>query len=504
MPDTVSHRPVEFYTRALVVDFLAPPKGKKPVIDQTSSTLRATNPLEIISTLREGLLLLAEDLTVEFASDRFFQMFRVKKEETLGRCLAALGDGQWSNPALLEHLRGIVVDNLVFEDIEIEHRFDHIGRKVMRLNARKTVSFGSGAPQILLAIDDVTEAADLAREISRQKLLAEGIVDTLREPLLVLDGELKIIAASRAFYLKFQVGAEQAIGKRLVDLGNGQWANSEFIRLLVEVVPAHSTIVDYEITHVFPHIGERTVLLNACKIFSEDNNIEMLLLAMEDVTERRRLESERDIALDQSQRLLDELNHRMMNSLSMIGSVIAMEARTLSEGEGKAAFSRMRNRIDAIGTLYRLLTRKAAVDSVNAQEYLSAIITDAVAAMEMSRGAIKIDLFFEDIKLSTRIAVPLGLITNELSTNCLKYAYNGRACGTLGLQFVTVQDGVEFTIWDDGSGIEENARVDSGLGQKLVEAFVQQIGGVMRRTSGHNGTRHTLVIPRAEILRLQD
>lgn len=471
--------------------------------ESSSMALRTIDPSEIVKTLREGLIVLTEDLTVEYASDRFLKMFHVDSNETVGRSLSSLGDGQWNIPALLDQLNEIVMRDVTLEDVEVEHHFDHIGRKVMRLNARKIVWMANSAKRILLAIDDVTAAADHARELSRQRQLAEGIVDTLREPLLVLDGNLQIIAASRAFYLKFKVDSDQAIGINLTDLGDGQWANAELIRLLQEVVPDDSTMEDYEITHDFPQIGIRTVLLNARKIFREGNNTKTLLLAMEDVTERRRLETERDQALDQSNRLLEELNHRVMNSMAMISSVISLEGRSLSGDEGKGAFVRMRNRIDSIGTLYRTLYRTATVDSVKAGSYLSAIVRDAVSAMEVSPEAIHLDLSIDDLFLSTRVAVPLGLITNELVTNSLKYAYKGRDKGTLGLRLITDEDDVELTIWDDGPGIDENARVDSGLGQKLVEAFVQQLGGALNRTSGQDGTRYTLTIPHSEIFRLQ-
>ena len=275
------------------------------------------------------------------------------------------------------------------------------------------------------------------------------------------------------------------------------------IKLLVEVVPAHSTIEDYEITHDFPHIGTRTLLLNAREIFSEGKKAKTLLLAMEDVTERRRLEADRNRALDMSNRLLEELSHRVMNSLSMIGSVISMEARVLSDNECKAAFARMRNRIDAIGTLYRILSHTAAIDHVKASDYLGAIARDAVTALEATSGAIDLAISIDDSSLSTRIAVPLGLITNELVTNSLKYAYQGRDNGKLGLRLATNKAGLEFTIWDDGPGIDESARVESGLGQKLVEAFVQQLGGTMTRASGKDGTRYSLVIPHSEVFHLQ-
>tara|TARA_R110002051_G_scaffold63765_1_gene116012 strand:- start:615 stop:2030 length:1416 start_codon:yes stop_codon:yes gene_type:complete len=465
------------------------------MIKSSLNALTAVNASEIVATLREGLLVLTENLTVEFASDKFLKMFEVDLEETLGRPLSELGDGQWNISALLDPLNAVLSQDITLEDIEVEHHFDHIGRKVMRLNARKTSQAQGDATRILLAIDDVTEAADHTRELGTQRRLAEGIVDTLREPLLVLDGDLQIIAASRAFCSKFKVDAERAIGRNLIELGNGQWANAQLIRLLKEVVPEHSTIEDYEITHDFPHIGTRTILLNARKIYQEGNNTKTLLLAMEDVTERRRLEVERDQALDQSNRLLEELNHRVMNSMAMIGSVISMEVRELSDDESKAAFARMRHRIEAIGTLYRTLSRTAAIDSVMAHDYLGAIVKDTVAAMEASPGAVELEISIDEIPLSTRIAIPLGLITNELVTNSLKYAYSDRDGGKFGLRVVSKKDCVEVSIWDDGSGIDDSARIDSGLGQLLVDAFVEQLEGVMRRSSGPTGTRYDLTIP---------
>ena len=468
----------------------------------SSPALTAMDPLEIVATLREGLLVLTEDLTVEFASDKFLQMFKVERAETVGRQLSDLGDGQWDIPVLLEPLKAVVARDVTLENLEVDRRFEHIGRKVMRLNARKTVWAGHNAKRVLLAIDDVTEAAEHARELGIQRRLAEGIVDTLREPLLVLDGDLQIIAASRAFYLKFRVDAAQAIGRNLIDLGNGQWANAELVRLLMEVVPDNATIDGYEITHNFPQIGTRTVLLNARKIFQDGNITRTLLLAIEDVTERRLLEAERDRALTQSTQLLEELNHRVMNSMSMIGAVIAMEGRTMSDVDCKAAFVRMRNRIEAIGTLYRTLSRTGAVDRVQVDDYLNAIIRDAVLAMEPSTGAITLDLSASTVELSTRIAVPLGLIVNELATNSLKYAYIGRDTGKLGLGILSTDDGIQCTFWDDGPGIDVNARVDSGLGQKLIEAFVEQVGGTLIRDSDPKGTRYVLTIPYAEHLPL--
>lgn len=462
---------------------------------EKSKAIIPIDPLEIIATLREGLLVLTEDLVVEYASDRFLETFEVDRDATIGRPLADLGNGQWNIAALLDPLGQIVERNTTLEDYEVDHVFDHIGRRVMRLNARKTVRKGNGSKRILLAIEDVTEAADLGRELDRQRRLAQGIVDTLREPLLVLDGDLQVVAASRAFYTKFEVEADETIGKRLWDLQNGQWAAAELVHLLTNVISEHNTVEDYEIRHRFSAIGDRSILLNGRKIYRKGNNTKTLLLAMEDVTERRRLEAEREAALDRSNRLLDELNHRVMNSLSMIGSVVAMEARSLSDEDARQAFERVRGRIKSIGALYQSLTSSTFVDTVDADVYLSGIMRDAVDAAAAQGAAIDLDLSVAPVPLAPRTAVPLGLIVNELTTNSLKYAYKGRDGGKLGLEVLTAPNGIEVTVWDDGPGIDTHARIDSGLGQKLVEAFVTQLNGEMNQQSGPEGTRHVLWFP---------
>ena len=102
--------------------------------DTSSTVLTAMSPSKIVATLREVLLVLTEDLTVEFASDKFLKMFRVERRETIGWALAELGDGQWNIPALLNPLNAVVTKDVTLEDLEVDHQFDHIGRKVMRLN----------------------------------------------------------------------------------------------------------------------------------------------------------------------------------------------------------------------------------------------------------------------------------------------------------------------------------------------------------------------------------
>ncbi len=132
-------------------------------------------------------------------------------------------------------------------------------------------------------------SAELAAEESRR--YAESIVETVREPLLVLDADLKIISANRSFYSTFKVIPGETLGCFIYDLGNKQWDIPGLRELLEEVLPEKQAFDDFEVTHDFQDIGHKIMLLNACRIYRKDIGTQMILLAIEDITERKRLES---------------------------------------------------------------------------------------------------------------------------------------------------------------------------------------------------------------------
>src|SRR5688572_8379922 len=118
---------------------------------------------------------------------------------------------------------------------------------------------------------------------------ALNIVDTVRSPLLILDATLRVRSANRAFYQTFHVSAEETVGRLIYELGNGQWDIPDLRRLLEDIVPKSSVFNDFELEHTFPVIGPRVMLLNARKLQAGQHG-ELLVLAMEDVTARKRAE----------------------------------------------------------------------------------------------------------------------------------------------------------------------------------------------------------------------
>jgi serine phosphatase RsbU (regulator of sigma subunit) len=145
---------------------------------------------------------------------------------------------------------------------------------------------------------------------------AQDIVDTVREPLLILDATLRVRSANRAFYQTFHVSPAETEGRPIYELGNGQWDIPDLRRLLEDIVPASSVFNDFELAHDFPAIGRRLMLLNARKLRPGSHD-ELLVLAMEDVTDRRRAAE----VVDRANARMAEANLRMSRDLKVAAKI---------------------------------------------------------------------------------------------------------------------------------------------------------------------------------------
>ena len=258
----------------------------------------------IINTVREPLIALDQDLRVVTASRSFYEVFKVTPKETVGQLIYDLGNKQWNIPKLRELLETILPQKTTFDNYEVEHEFSTIGRRIMLLNARQIQRVLGKERIILLAIEDITERREIENglEKARKELevtkisedeareYAESIINTVREPLIALDQDLRVVTASRSFYEVFKVTPKETVGQLIYDLGNKQWNIPKLRELLETILPQKTTFDNYEVEHEFSTIGRRIMLLNARQIQRVLGKERIILLAIEDITERKRLE----------------------------------------------------------------------------------------------------------------------------------------------------------------------------------------------------------------------
>jgi diguanylate cyclase (GGDEF)-like protein/PAS domain S-box-containing protein len=168
-------------------------------------------------------------------------------------------------------------------------------------------TIGSTGGYILCSIVDGTVAKQLETEIQNAREYAENIVETVRRPLLVLNYDLKILIANPCFYGTFKVTPEETIGNFIYDLGNRQWDISKLRVLIEEILQRDTVFNSYEVVHDFPGIGRKIILLNARQIFRKNTGSHIILLAMEDITERRLAEERISEVMRQQQAILDNI-----------------------------------------------------------------------------------------------------------------------------------------------------------------------------------------------------
>jgi len=336
-----------------------------------------------------------------------------------------------------------------------------------------------------------TSFRDQSTAIEDAWALAEGIVDTVREPVLVLDNELRVIAASRSFYSAFKVRPGDTQGRFLYALGDGQWNILKLRVLLEKILPEHGVMEGYEVDHEFPGLGHRTMCLNARQVFYKGGAGTTILLSMEDVTERRMLEREKEELLRQKDMLLEELQHRIANSLQIIASIILLKARAVESEDTRLHLLDTHKRLVSVAAVQKHLHASGASGSIEVAPFLSGLCEALATSMIGDTRPISLKVIGEGGSTTSRQAESLGLIVTELVMNALKHAFpDDKVEGQITVAYDAAGTNWKLSVADDGIGKPEGvfARPKTGLGTGIVKALAQQLGAQIETLASPKGT----------------
>ena len=321
--------------------------------------------------------------------------------------------------------------------------------------------------------------------------LAQGIVDTVREPVLVLDKGLRVIAASRSFYSAFKVSPEDTQGRLLYALGDGQWDIPKLRMLLERIIPEQGVMEGYVVEHEFPGLGHRTMCLNARQVFYERGADTTILLGMEDVTERRMLEREKDELLRQKDVLLQELEHRIANSLQIIASIILLKARAVQSEETRVHLQDAHKRVMSVAAVQKQLHASGAIGSVEIAPYLSRLCKTLATSMIGDTRPVTMKVAGIGGNVTSRQAESLGLIVTELVMNALKHAFpDDKVEGQIVVAYDMAGTNWKLSVSDNGIGKPGGvfAQGKSGLGTSIVKALSDQLAAQVETLAGPEGT----------------
>src|SRR3989338_274650 len=317
--------------------------------------------------------------------------------------------------------------------------------------------------------------------------LSEAIIGTIREPMIVLSEDLRVIIASPSFYKTFRTAPPETSDYFFYELGNGQWNIPELRNLLERVISQKETVEAFEVTHDFKDVGKRTMLIDAREIVY-NNDIRKMLVSIHDITDRRKIEKDKEKLMKEKDTLLKEMRHRIANSLQLIASVILLKAGSVKSEESRIHLEDAHERILSIATVQRNLDPTGDDSEVPLVDYLTILCTSLAKSMMGGRKPIAIVVSGTRGSSTTDEAISLGLITTELVMNSLKHAFPSGE-GQIQVIYISEPTGWRLNIIDDGVGLNATQKQDGdGLGTSIVESLASQLNAVVTRESSGRGT----------------
>nr|WP_166175133.1 histidine kinase dimerization/phosphoacceptor domain -containing protein [Altererythrobacter segetis] len=323
--------------------------------------------------------------------------------------------------------------------------------------------------------------------------LALALIHASRAPVLLLDAASKVVGASDSFCTAFGLRPRDMAGRSLAQLGQGEW-NVPRLRSLLKTSFAGTAAVDaYEIDLVRAGLPDACIVLNAHRL-DYDQEAPLVVLTATDVTTARHELRLKDELIREKQVLLQELQHRVANSLQIIASVLMQSARRVQSEETRVHLRNAHNRVLSIATLQKQLA-VASDDKVPLDPYFTGLCDSIGASMIDDDGRIALHAGGDKSEVTANVATSLGLIVTELVINALKHAFPDRnQPGEIAVEYRALGTGFALTVTDNGIGIPASAApIKPGLGTGIVDALAMQLGATVERTDCAPGMKVAVV-----------
>jgi len=302
-----------------------------------------------------------------------------------------------------------------------------------------------------------------------------AIVAESNEPLLFLGGDLRIIAASASFCRAFQIDPARVVGRRLSEIGSGEWDMPKLGSLLKATASGAAEIAAYEIDLDRQGRKRRHLVVNARKLDVGDVENVRLLVAIADVTEVRAEAALKDELIREKAVLLQEVQHRVANSLQIIASVLMQSARKVQSEEARGHLQDAHHRVMSIAAVQRHLAM-ASLQDVTLRSYFTQLCESLAASMISDPAALSIVVDVDASVVDPNKSVSLGLIVTELVINALKHAFPNHRHGKIAVSYRSDGQTWTLSVKDDGVGLTgEQPAAKAGLGTGIVEALAKHL-----------------------------
>ena len=323
--------------------------------------------------------------------------------------------------------------------------------------------------------------------------LALAMVTSSEAPLLLLDGEFRVIVASESFCRSFQVDTDKVADLPIFEMGGGEWNVRQLRSLLKATISGQADVGAYEMDLVRDGQAPRQLVINARRLeFGETDSLR-LLMTVTDVTDTRIAEKQKDDLLREKAILLQEVQHRVANSLQIIASVLLQSARKVQSEETRVHLHDAHNRVMSIATVQKQLAA-SRLGNVELGPYFVQLCESLGASMISDHKQLSIKVSSDETRVLADVSVSLGLIVTELVINALKHAFPGGRRGKITVDYRSHGPNWTLSVSDDGVGMPREASdATPGLGTSIVEALAKQLQARVKLTDNKPGTHVSLI-----------
>jgi two-component system CheB/CheR fusion protein len=362
-----------------------------------------------------------------------------------------------------------------------------------------------GAVLMLIDIDAAKRGLDFA----------EAIVETVREPLVILNQNLQVMQANKTFYETFQAERDTTEGRLIYDLGNGQWNIPKLRELLENILPAHATFRNFEVTHDFEHVGRKVMLLNASEIFNPNAQARTILLAIEDATDRKQAEDALKSTNAELQHFAYALTHDLQEPVRTVVNFTELLGREYAGKMGSdadqlisysvAGALRIEALLKALLAYWEVGEREHSLASSDSGAALAKALFNLQAAIEQTGAIVTSD----PLPMVDAEEVILIQLFQNLLSNSIKY--RGEEHAKIHVSAERDAGGWLFAVRDNGIGIdpEDTERVfgifkrlhgneipGTGIGLALCRKLVERQGGrIWVESEPRRGATFKFIIP---------
>jgi len=323
--------------------------------------------------------------------------------------------------------------------------------------------------------------------------LALAVINASQAPLLLLDGNSDVIAASDSFMRAYGYASGAVRGRSLFSLGAGEW-DLPRLRSLLSAVGSGDALVDaYELDWSEAHQPRRSLILAAQRLeFTEGPSVRIMLTIV-DATKAKAAEKLKSDLIRDKDILLQEIQHRVANSLQIIASVLLQNAKKVTSEESRLHLRDAHQRVMSVAAVQRQLAA-SSISDVMLKPYLAQLCQSIGASMIEDHDLVSIQVNGDGSTTTGEVSVSLGLIVTELVINALKHAFPTGRAGVVTVDYHSEHEGWALSVCDDGIGMPASPDdAKAGLGTAIVQALAVQLSATITVTALNPGTGVSVV-----------